>query len=207
MPSNEQTILQPVDATSTGGGEVDASPLATVSVAPKITVATENADLLGDVIKAYAGFDPSIHASDNEGKPRFTADGGYAKKRGRKAGQKTGVQITDGKLTMQDSAPNQSANFKVAALGTVLMITQSMQSLFGPQWKPEKLEIDSLTDSLEQYYASKGIDDLPPGFVLAFAISAYSLPRISHPETLSRWDKIKVALAPAYLKVRALIGR
>lgn len=207
MASDNQTILQTGDATSTGDGEVSASSSVTVSVTPKITVATGNTDLLEDVIKAYAGFDPAIHASDDEGKPRFTANGGYAKKRGRKAGQKPGVQITDGKLTMQDSAPVQSANFKVAALGTVLMVTQSMQSLFGPQWKPEKLEVDSLTDSLEQYYASKGIDDLPPGFVLAFAISAYSLPRISHPETLSRWDKIKVALAPAYLKIRALIGR
>lgn len=207
MASDNQTILQTGDATSTGDGEVSASSSVTVSVTPKITVATGNTDLLEDVIKAYAGFDPAIHASDDEGKPRFTANGGYAKKRGRKAGQKPGVQITDGKLTMQDSAPVQSANFKVAALGTVLMVTQSMQSLFGPQWKPEKLEVDSLTDSLEQYYSSKGIDDLPPGFVLAFAISAYSLPRISHPETLSRWDKIKVALAPAYLKIRALIGR
>lgn len=200
-------ILEPVGAMPTVVEDASTSSVLSNSVTGKLPSATDSKDLLGDVIKAYDGFNPEIHATDNEGKPRFTLDGGYARKRGRKSGAKSAPQIVDGKLSMTETPLIQQANFKAAALGTVLMVTTSMQSLFGAQWKPEKIEIETLTDSLEQYYASKGIDDLPPGFVLAFAVSAYSLPRISHPETLTRWGKIKIALAPAYLKVRALIGR
>lgn len=202
MNTIQNEVLQSSGAMPGDAPTVDAVG-ATSNVAAKTA---PGQDLLGDVIKAYDGFNPQIHASDNEGKPRFTASGSYAMKRGRKSGQKAAPQIVDGKLSMVSETLNEQ-DFKLAAMGTVLMITQSMQSIFGEQWEPNKNESEQLITSLEIYFRSKGVGDLPPGFILAFAIATYSIPRIKHPETVSRWSKIKTAMIPICSKILSLIGR
>jgi len=169
-------------------------------------------DLTGMHGDAMAGFDPAIHALDADGNPRKKKDGSFASKRGRKPGQREAAQRentrpnSSGKLPPKNVAESGTVSgdissvpevdFKAiaaAAVGTSLGIAVMT---FGDEWRPkDKAEYSGLCDATESYFKAKGVQDLPPGWLLLATVTAYSLPRLTAPTTKSRilagWLRIK----------------
>lgn len=161
---------------------------------------------------AMAGFDPAIHALDADGNPRKKKDGSFASKRGRKPGQREAAQRENTRPNSTGKLPPKTApdsgtipgdissapdvDYKAiaqAAVGTTLGIAVMT---FGDEWRPkDKAEYSGLCDATESYFKAKGVQDLPPGWLLLATVTAYSLPRLTAPTTKSRimagWLRIK----------------
>lgn len=80
------------------------------------------------------------------------------------------------------------------------MSTGALALILGEEWQPKsKAERDFVVTAIANYYRATGTVDLPPGWTLAFVISAYSLPRMTEPKTKEKltatwyWIKTKVA--------------
>ena len=103
----------------------------------------------------------------------------------------------------------QVANFGQMGALTFDMTTGALCSLFGPEWQAKtKEERDAVIAALAEYYKSKGMQDLPPGWMLLFVVAAYSAPRLAHNNTQSKlkllghWCKVKVTGFLAMFKRR-----
>ena len=57
------------------------------------------------------------------------------------------------------------------------------------------------------YYKSQGISNVPPIIGVCAALSIYAAPRITHPETVSRWQKIKEGSIVAFVRIRGWFKR
>lgn len=69
------------------------------------------------------------------------------------------------------------------------MATGVLSMTFGPEWQPRSPdEKNAVCSALAAYMKSKGMTDLPPGYVLSFVALAYAAPRFAVPTTR---DKIK----------------
>lgn len=152
--------------------------------------------------EAYAGFDPSIHAMNDDGTPKKKADGSFALKRGRKAGSagsalppknapaKNGVGVPgiDSRPKISsDEAARQSAN---------MVINVAVWTLGEEIGKPtDKAEADGLLLSFKNYYDSRGVPDIPPEIGLFVALGAYIGPRLMHEKSKSKIEKAKLWIA------------
>lgn len=155
-------------------------------------------DMVAGVIESHDGFDPLVHAVNPDGTPKRKVDGSYAMKRGRKSGvpQSTNspTPIASAEATINvDEAARQSCNMIIN--GAVLM--------FGEQWAPQdKEEAKGLQISFKNYFEARGVPNVPPEVGLAVAILAYSLPRITHEKTVSRFQVIKMRAFEIYKAIR-----
>ena len=140
-------------------------------------------------------FNPSIHETDENGRPVFNAKGGYRKKRGRKpgfspssssskntgkAGQNESVSASNG--TGTDSMPDYSATGKILA-GLFFGVTTSM---IGPEWEPSVSENENITNATVRYCEAMEISDIPPGIALLLCVGMYAAPRFQHPNTRAK---------------------
>lgn len=80
------------------------------------------------------------------------------------------------------------------------MSTGALALILGEEWNPKsKAERDFVVTAIANYYRATGTVDLPPGWTLAFVVSAYSLPRMTQPKTKEKlaatwyWIKTKIA--------------
>ena len=147
------------------------------------------ADMVAHVAEANDGFDPLLHAVNPDGTPKRKVDGSYAMKRGRKSGAapstSSPVAAAQEVTINTDEAARQSCNMLIN--GAVL--------LFGEQFEPrDKAEADGLKTSFKNYFDARGVPNVPPEVGLAVALLAYSLPRITHEKTVSRFGQIKLRL-------------
>lgn len=131
---------------------------------------------------AYAGFDPSIHAVNEDGTPKRKASGEYALKRGRKAGGKSTLppkakdQGPDPEIIRinVDEAARQSAN---------LVINAAVWTMGEEIGKPlDKAEAEGLKLSFKNYYEARGVPNIPPEIGLILALGSYIVPRIRQSE-------------------------
>ena len=128
------------------------------------------------------GFDPEIHSTDAMGNPVKNKDGSFRKKRGRKRGS-----------TVNPEATYESGNL---AKTSVELLVNTCVVTFGEAWLPIKDKdhgIDervNLEGAFDRFYAEKGLDDLPAGFALVLACSAYALPRLQDQQTKSKLSKL-----------------
>lgn len=151
----------------------------------------------------HAGFDPAIHAVNDDGTPKMKASGGYALKRGRKAGTAAAIALPPknaaaradvgepAKVLSLDQASRESAN---------LVINVAVWTLGEEVGKPiDKAEADGLRLSFRNYYEARGVPNLPPELGLFVALGSYIGPRIMHEksktkmERLSQWLSAKLA--------------
>lgn len=144
-------------------------------------------DMVATVSESHEGFDPALHAVNPDGTPKRKVDGSYALKRGRKAGQSApaaGPAVATAEVTINtDEAARQSCNMLIN--GAVLLL--------GDQWEPrDKDEAKGLQISFKNYFDARGVPNVPPEVGLAVAVLAYSLPRITHEKTVSRFATIKI---------------
>lgn len=127
-------------------------------------------------------FDPAIHKTDQDGNPVYNADGTIKKKRGRRAGS---LGSSVGQST--DGAQEKARNTGYVELGHVsaTLLCNTAIAIFGEDWEPHTNKVtqtnerDFLAQSFAAYYQAKNMPDLPPGAMLAVALSAYALPRLA----------------------------
>lgn len=143
-------------------------------------------------------FDPSKHATEEDGTPKFTAAGYFAKKRGRKSGSVIGGQPKQEQQPEVNSKQNQQRAAGQAAANALIMLGMVVG---GEEWQPiknvehgidEKLNLES---AFADYFAAKDMDDIPAGWALTIAVMGYTLPRFGMPKTQKRtqtlWGKCK----------------
>lgn len=144
----------------------------------------------------YEGFDPLLHATGADGKPRLTKLGEYAKKRGPR-GPRTALpspDSTDAFIGGEKSVieqPVTRASAKSAASGMAGLVVGTGIAIFGSEWVPKQSESDNLTLAFTEYFMIRGIINLPPEIGLIVAIGAYAYPRTKLPETSAKIAKIK----------------
>lgn len=157
-----------------------------------------------------AGFDPAIHAVDADGQPKRKAGGGFALKRGRKAGSTSSAAAsalppknaaTKGNAPSTSSAgPSDQISSEEMARQSANMCINAAVMLLGDEWEPkDKAEAEGVKIAFKNYYDVAGVPNFPPWFGLVMALGAYSLPRIHKPTTKER-------ITALVMKVRGWIG-
>ena len=81
-----------------------------------------------------------------------------------------------------------SASFDAsgAGLGACALTEIVCVATLGEDWAMHEGERSSMTQAWGAYLDSKGLKDIPPGFILAIALATYAAPRVSKPSTKSR---------------------
>lgn len=167
-------------------------------------------------VSQWIGFDPAIHAVNPDGTPRLRTNGAYALKRGRGGRQRSDKSDTgDGDLfgsvpretadvpreTVGDgSTPNTTpavpgaapvpVNSRDAAMMIVMTCTTVLSKVVGPEWVAEKQEVKTLTDATKVYLDSKGGLNVSPEMALFIAVVGYSVPRMAHENTRSKFGRL-----------------
>ena len=165
---------------------------------------SENLDAeISSQVSAYSGFDPSIHASNKDGTPKFKADGSFALKRGRKPGgaisdplPATGAnpEATAQSPSNIDTSKPEAPKVDYTGLGKVYagLFIGAGVGLIGAEWNPvDADERKRLETAFSMYTKSTNAVDLPPGWALLFALGIYSANRLPHPNTQSKLSKLK----------------
>ena len=158
-------------------------------------------DMVAGVVEAHEGFDPLTHAVNPDGTPKRKVDGSYALKRGRKSGVLPSPSSTN-------SAPAQVAqtptiNVDEASRQACNMLVNGAVVLLGEQWAPvDKEEAKGLQTSFKNYFEARGVPNVPPEVGLVVAVLAYSLPRITHEKTVSRFTVIKMRAFEIWSAIR-----
>ena len=140
---------------------------------------------VGSGLRDSAGtlFDPSIHSTDDNGKPIETKTGKWRKKRGPKTGQRQTVDPADA---------NQQRNALSAGYMTAQMIFLTCQTVFGNEWVPVKSkehgidEEKNMVDAWTAYYLQTGTQEPPAWVVVCIACMGYAAPRLQAPKTKSK---------------------
>lgn len=150
--------------------------------------------------KSGALFDPTIHAVKSDGSPSLTKSGYFRRKRG------TGARvIVPGAASIPPDEARRIAEQQaqaieeqkrrkamIAAQGISEIIFKSGYMLGGEEWLPiknDEKQIDERRDmhtAWAEYCYARGVEDIPPGLLVAFVCSAYALPRFAGQETQKR---------------------
>jgi hypothetical protein len=151
-------------------------------------------------------FDPALHEVDEKGQPRLNRDGFLAGKPGRpgkfkkehekRAGQAPAdPQAAPAQPGQPDLAEIQRRN--TARISAAVFIRFGV-GFFGDEWLPMKRdgldEQEDLTNSFDEYYKSKGVSDLPPGWALALGLLGYAAVRLHLPKTQTRMQIVFLSL-------------
>ena len=149
------------------------------------------------------GFDPELHEL-RDGQPVQRSDGkGFKKKRGRKAGGESKLELPGAEPGSTPSKAGQQIAESIFALG---------QIIGGEEWAPiynAKYGIDEreqMYDAWGRYCEAKEIDDMPPGLAVTMVTIAYVAPRFAKPKTKARWEKTKLWVAEKWLKWKGRKG-
>ena len=159
---------------------------------------TSNAGEIRD--KAGELFNPELHAVKADGSPSFAKSGVFRRRRG------TGCRVTMPAIpgqsheeirriaeqNAQAAEEQKRRKAMIAAQGISEIIFKSGYMLGGDEWLPiknEEKQIDERRDmhtAWAEYCYARGVEDIPPGLLVAFVCSAYALPRFTAPETQKR---------------------
>jgi len=137
-----------------------------------------------------AAFDPAIHATDAEGRPKKTKAGKWAKKRGRKTNATGYTQTTTSKTSADIEAEQ-------AGLATAQILFTMGVSIGGEEWQPVIDESTGRNEPLQmsqawaEYYKSAGVTNIPPWLTVVIACSVYALPRLTMPQTQTRLQRLR----------------
>lgn len=159
-------------------------------------------DLADPAINSLDGFDPLIHAVDQDGQPKRKPDGTYSMKRGRKPGQTRTAPPKDGPMKTTVSPA------RAAAVESAMLFAYGGVSIFGDEWKPKSdAEIQGLENAFERYYVAKGIVEFPPTVGLVVALAAYSVPRLATTNTQTKLQKIGLWAKEKYHASKKALGK
>ena len=153
---------------------------------------------------AGAVFDPKVHATKRDGSPSYTKSGRFRKVRTTKA------------TAANDENP-EDRRYRTAAEGTVAAIEMLATMVGGEAFayiKDKKSGIDERAagiDAWAAWYESRGIEDFPPGIVVAIWAITYCAPRFAHQPVRDRFKKIgsntAKAFGRAFKGMRKVLGK
>ncbi len=155
----------------------------------------------------YVGFNPEIHATNEDGTPRTKKNGSFALKRGRKSG----AVLPSGESALPDAPAPVSNKVEAAkkinykALGKVYagIFIGGTSSIIGPEWNPaNKEEQTNLENAFSAYAESTGAQDLPPGLALVMTVAMYGAARLHHENTRSKFAALKDKLKIGFLWIK-----
>lgn len=169
-------------------------PVETTPAPPVATVVTAS-QLVADQIPTVSL--PPLPGGEKRGRGRPPGQ-----KNKPKAGEMGASQINMGDApenSEQLPTPEQSAvNYRQLAEISFDLTTNTMAGLVGPEWRAtDPAEREAVLKPLEVYFASKKMEDIPPGAVLCFALASYAAVRMRAPATRS-----KIAFAWSWLKYK-----
>lgn len=230
--------LSPADAepeTVSTSADENHEPMGTDSAelsdnVPRETTDTDPvADAVSMAVEQWVGFDPMIHARNQDGSPRLRVDGSYALKRG-KGGRKSDVPVSretgddlfpgagtsvprgtdaDETSAAPPQAPTVAAalSSREAAAAIVITSTTVLSRMVGAEWAAEKSELKSLTDATKIYIDAKGGIQMSPEMGLFLAVSMYAAPRFAHENTRSKFGQLVDWCRDRFAVLKARIGR
>jgi len=82
-------------------------------------------------------------------------------------------------------------DYRAIAGALVHTVTGACEQMIGPEWKPEPAEDRNLVECTAAYLKANNWSDIPPGWMLLFAVAGYALPRVAHPNTAAKIDRIR----------------
>ena len=138
-------------------------------------------------------FDPAVHATTRDGTPSYTKSGRFRK-------------VRRPKQSSPDETP-EDRRYRTAAEGTVAAIEMLATMVGGEAFsyiKDKKAGIDeraSGIDAFAAWYESRGIEDFPPGIVVAIWAITYCAPRFAHQPVRDRFKKIGSKLGKGISKL------
>jgi len=141
------------------------------------------------------GFDSGRHAVDKDGKPILTPTGRFKKLIKPVSSLNTGEKE---KRVEEKEAQNNIQRMQCAriAVGCFLQVSTG---IFGDEWKPAIVdgidEAENLTICTSEYLKQFPDIDIPPSWLLAFALLNYCGRRIGKPTTQSKLQKFKAWFA------------
>lgn len=125
------------------------------------------------------GFDPDVHATDADGRPKRNKDGSYRRKRGSRA-------------------PERSEYRPLAEMTAQSIVAVSVAvggDEFGPVRTRHLDEMENLTGTWESWFEAQEMTDLPPNLALAIGLAAYFVPRLAMPgprgKAIGAWKRIR----------------
>lgn len=208
MKNDDPENIEPVDPIETPAGDQTAPVKATPEpAADQVTLA----GLVQSHETTHPGFDPAIHAANEDGTPKRRADGSYALKRGRKAGQTSNLPPKGNAPAASVSAPTQEEGITAparispdeAARQSANLVINCAVWICGdkigiPQ---DKAEADGLLFSFKNYYESRGVPNIPPEIGLFAALGSYLVPRFRASE------KARSLFERAGLWIKSKVGK
>jgi len=126
-------------------------------------------------------FDPEIHQTKKDGSPSYTKSGRFRK-----------IRRPNGSAAPSEPEPEDSRH-RTAAEGTVAAIEMLGVMLGGEAFryiKDRKAKIDERAagiDAWSAYFEAQGIEDFPPGIVVAIWAITYAAPRFGDPTVRQRF--------------------
>lgn len=183
-------------------GTPDATATATVK---QVTLAS----LVASHETTHPGFDASIHATNDDGTPKRRADGSYALKRGRKAGQTSnlppktpGATSATAAAPVVDTGPVKIAPDEAARQSANLIVNLAVWICGEEIGKPQdKAEAEGLKISFVNYYEARGVPNIPPELGLIAALGSYIVPRFRASE------KARGLIERAVIYVKSKLGK
>lgn len=113
-------------------------------------------------------FDPKIHVTDPDGKPKLTKTG--------KLRVRPGADGPETPASTGGAPPLPPMLSPHVVLGSIL---SGLQIAFGPDWKPTQEESEQLQYWVQRYSEEKGFQDLSPGWGLLLVSICYAGPRLA----------------------------
>ena len=140
-------------------------------------------------------FDPEIHQMKRDGTPSYTKSGRFRK-----------IRRPKGAAAPAEPEPEDSS-YRTAAEGTVAAIEMLGVMLGGEAFryiKDRKSKIDERAagiDAWTAYFESQGIEDFPPGIVVAIWAITYAAPRFGDPTVRQRFATLGSRIAKGAKRV------
>lgn len=155
--------------------------------------------------QTYLNFDPTIHATNADGSPKYKADGSYALKRGRKAGGQNSTLQSPAQEKVPDALPGvgtgasdtpaeavKKVDFNQLGKVYAGLFFGATASVIGPEWLPADNDEKKRVETAFSVWAkANDASDLPPGWALVITLGMYSVARLQHQNTKSKFDKLK----------------
>lgn len=142
-------------------------------------------------------FDPRLHEVHADGKPAINRDGFIKCFRGKPAGTvsdtparpaqaRSKVDPTGGKAAAPIPPPDQSAQIDTSATAFTGMFLTAATLVGGEEFAPESGEPEAIKSAFAQYFAAKGVVDVPPGVMLGGVMVMYIAKRWNAPKFVAR---------------------
>lgn len=146
---------------------------------------------------------PHAKACPVRGKSNIRVEDGKIVAGGKPVANSAGTSTTTSqvKIVRDDNPEVATPDYTQLAGLTFDMSVSSLQVIFGDEWKPENAEErNAVVGAVAKYMQAKGVQDIPPGVLVAFVVAAYAGKRVTHPNT-------KTKLINAYVKIKPYFAR